>query len=103
MLVLKRKEGQWIYITHASGDVLKFRVYNLCSEFPGRVDIAFDDDDRNFEIQRPEREAFLQHQRDREAGALRAAGDEDRPSASSSTPDPAGLVPPVDRTGRGTP
>ena len=55
MLVLKRKEGQWIDITHKSGDVLRFRVYNLCSEFPGRVDLAFDDAERNFEIQRPER------------------------------------------------
>ena len=55
MLVLKRKEGQWIDITHKSGDILRFRVYNLCSEFPGRVDLAFDDAERNFEIQRPER------------------------------------------------
>ncbi len=55
MLVLKRKEGQWIDVTHKSGDVLRFRVYNLCSEFPGRVNLAFDDAERNFEIQRPER------------------------------------------------
>ena len=55
MLVLKRKEGQWIDVTHKSGDVLRFRVYNLCTEFPGRVNLAFDDAERNFEIQRPER------------------------------------------------
>lgn len=55
MLALKRKEGQWIEVTHTSGDVLRFRVYNLCGEFPGRVDLAFDDPERNFDIQRPER------------------------------------------------
>jgi len=55
MLVLKRKDGQWIEITHKSGDIVRFRVYNLCSDFPGRATLAFDDADRNFEIQRPER------------------------------------------------
>ena len=55
MLVLKRKEGQWIEIVHRSGDVLRFRAYNVCGGFPGRVNLAFEDDARNFEIHRPER------------------------------------------------
>lgn len=55
MLVLKRREGQWVEVIHKSGDVLRMRVYHIDSGPPGRVDIAFDDDPRNFEIQRPER------------------------------------------------
>lgn len=55
MLVLKRKEGQWIELTHRSGDTLRFRVYNIVCDHHGRVNIAFDDPDRHFEIQRPER------------------------------------------------
>lgn len=55
MLVLRRTEGQWVEVTHKSGDTLKFRVYDLCGETPGRVHLAFEDAERNFEIQRPER------------------------------------------------
>jgi hypothetical protein len=55
MLVLKRKEGQWIEVTHRSGDILRFRVYHISSDFPSRVNLAFDDAARNFDIQRPER------------------------------------------------
>ncbi len=55
MLVLRRKEGQWIEVSHRSGDVLRFRVYDICGESPGRVSLAFDDAARNFSIQRPER------------------------------------------------
>lgn len=55
MLVLRRMDGQWVEITHKSGDVLRFRVYDLCNEGPGRAHLAFDDPARNFEIQRPER------------------------------------------------
>ncbi len=55
MLVLRRTEGQWVEVTHRSGDRLRFRVYDLRSEQPGRVHLAFDDAARNFEIQRPER------------------------------------------------
>src|SRR5687768_5002206 len=65
MLVLKRREGQWIDIIHKSGDVLRFRVYNVCGDVPGRVNLAFDDDARNFEIQRPER-AYKGAVRDRD-------------------------------------
>lgn len=55
MLVLKRKDGQWIEVTHRSGDVLRFRVYDICGESPARANLAFDDPERNFSIQRPER------------------------------------------------
>ncbi len=55
MLVLRRKEGQWIEVTHRSGDVLRFRVYDVSGETPGRVNLAFDDPERHFSIQRPER------------------------------------------------
>ena len=56
MLVLRRTDGQWVEVTHAkTGDRLRFRVYDLCAEFPGRVHLAFDDAARNFDIQRPER------------------------------------------------
>lgn len=55
MLVLRRKDGQWIEVTHHSGDVLRFRVYDVCGDEHGRVNLAFDDPDRNFVIQRPER------------------------------------------------
>jgi sRNA-binding carbon storage regulator CsrA len=53
MLVLKRKDGQWINITHAkTGEVVRMHIYNLKN---GQVDIAFDDASRNFDIQRPDR------------------------------------------------
>jgi hypothetical protein len=56
MLVLKRKEGQWIEITHArTGDVLRIRLYDVCGGLPGRANLAFDDPARNFAIERPER------------------------------------------------
>lgn len=57
MLVLKRKEGQWIDIIHRSGDVIRLRVYDIqsASGQPSRANLAFDDSGRNFEIRRPER------------------------------------------------
>ncbi len=55
MLVLRRKEGQWVEITHKSGDTIRVRVYNIRTRPPGQLDLAFDDDDHNFLIQRPER------------------------------------------------
>jgi hypothetical protein len=54
MLVLKRKEGQWIEVTHKSGDKMLIRVYNIRSSFPGQLDLAFDDEGRNFTVRRPE-------------------------------------------------
>ena len=55
MLILKRKDGQWIEVTHRSGDILRFRVYDICGNAQGRANLAFDDPDRNFSIQRLER------------------------------------------------
>lgn len=55
MLVLKRKEGQWIEVIHRSGDVMRVRVYNIRVNSTGQADLAFDDPVRNFEIRRPER------------------------------------------------
>lgn len=55
MLVLKRKEGQWLEVTHRSGDVLRIRVCRIEPGIPGQLNLAFDDEARNFEIERPER------------------------------------------------
>lgn len=58
MLVLNRKEGQWVEITHRSGDVLRIRFYNIQNALEGhrgRLSVAFDDDARNFKVHRPER------------------------------------------------
>lgn len=55
MLVLRRTEGQWVIVTHRSGDVLRIRVYDLCGRSPGAAHLAFDDPPRNFAIERPER------------------------------------------------
>ena len=56
MLVLKRKEGQWVQVTHAaSGDVLRIRVYDINYGTPPRANLAFDDAPRLFTIERPER------------------------------------------------
>ena len=55
MLILRRKEGQWVEITHKSGDAIRIRVCNIRARFPGQLDLAFDDDDRNFSVQRHER------------------------------------------------
>lgn len=55
MLVLRRRDGQWIEVTHRSGDVLWIRVSARDDGRPGSVDLAFDDPDHHFTIQRPER------------------------------------------------
>jgi hypothetical protein len=55
MLILRRKEGQWVDITHKSGDTIRVRVYNIRTRHPGQLDLAFDDEARNFAVQRPER------------------------------------------------
>ena len=55
MLVLKRREGQWVQIVHASGDVLRVRVQQVGVDGQGRVNLVFDDDAFRFTIQRPER------------------------------------------------
>ncbi len=58
MLILRRKEGQWVEITHRSGDVIRIRVCNVRPRYPGQCDLALDDPARNFAIQRPERPAL---------------------------------------------
>jgi sRNA-binding carbon storage regulator CsrA len=55
MLVLQRKEGQWVDVVHKSGDVIRIRVYGIDPESPGRCQLAFDDAPRNFDVRRPER------------------------------------------------
>jgi hypothetical protein len=57
MLVLRRTEGQWVEVTHRSGDVLRIRVYGICGRAPGTAHLAFDDPPRHFVIERPERQA----------------------------------------------
>ena len=64
MLVLKRKEGQWVDIVHKSGDKMRIRVYRIKEGFPSQCDMAFDDQERNFDIQRPERKVHNQPVRD---------------------------------------
>jgi hypothetical protein len=59
MLVLKRKEGQWVEVTHSSGDVMRIRVCQIESGQPGHLNLAFDDSARNFQIERPERKERL--------------------------------------------
>ena len=54
-MILRRKEGQWVEITHRSGDVIRVRVCNIRARHPGQLDLALDDPDHNFVIQRPER------------------------------------------------
>lgn len=62
MLVLKRKEGQWVEVTHRSGDVLRIRVCRIEPGMPGQLNLAFDDDARHFEIERPERKRRAEEQ-----------------------------------------
>ncbi len=59
MLVLKRKEGQWVEVTHHSGDTIRIRVCKIEAGYPAHLNLAFDDDARNFEIERPERRERL--------------------------------------------
>jgi Global regulator protein family len=61
MLVLRRKEGQWIEITHPSGDRVRIRVYNIRSGFPGHLDLAFDDAEHHYTIRRGEHAVPCDH------------------------------------------
>ena len=55
MLILRRKEGQWVEITHhSSGETIRVRVCNIRNQIPGQLDLAFDDPAQNFHIRRPE-------------------------------------------------
>ena len=55
MLVLNRKEGQWVEVTHRSGDVLRIRVAKINKGTGVTVRLDFDDSAHHFEIERPER------------------------------------------------
>jgi hypothetical protein len=55
MLTLNRSEGQLTEVTHRSGDRMRFWVRAITGGDPGRVRLVFEDEARNFEIQRPER------------------------------------------------
>jgi hypothetical protein len=56
MLVLNRKEGQWTEVMDKNGNVLRVRATKIKSGPNGRsVDLVFDDSQRNFFIDRPER------------------------------------------------
>lgn len=51
MLSLRRKEGQWVIVTDKMGNVLNIRVCDIGDK---KVQLLFHDDNRNFEIKRPE-------------------------------------------------
>lgn len=57
MLVLKRRDGQWVEITHvASGETVRVRAYQIDGRTsPPTVNLAFDDDAKHFRIEREER------------------------------------------------
>ena len=56
MLILRRREDQWVEITHReSGNSIRVRVCNIRARYPGQVDLVLDDEAYNFVIQRPER------------------------------------------------
>jgi hypothetical protein len=59
MLVLRRKEREWTTVVHsASGDVMRIFTANIRpggGGLPPVVDLAFEDDARNFTMHRPER------------------------------------------------
>jgi hypothetical protein len=56
MLVLYRKEGQWTEIIHKSGDVIRFKIGEPSeNDRNGRRRVIFDDQERNFDVARPER------------------------------------------------
>ena len=52
------KEGQWVEITHRLGDTIRVRVCNVRGRNAGQIDLAFDDEARNFTVQRPERRPY---------------------------------------------
>lgn len=54
MLALYRKLGQWTHITDPQGNLIRFKVYRSDKDGPDGVRIAFDDDARHFEVNRPE-------------------------------------------------
>jgi len=53
MLILWRKNSQWLTITHReTGQKVRIKVFGICDN---RVGLAFEDIPNNYEIQRDER------------------------------------------------
>lgn len=86
MLVLRRRDGQWLEIVHRSGDVLRLRVYDIKGDAPPRANLAFDDSARHFEIHRPERRRVSRQFESPASGCDRA------PSGEEPIPDEAGTT-----------
>lgn len=58
MLVIKRNKKEWVEITHSSGQTIRIQVQRITHNRKGgptSVYLAFDDDARNFRIDRPDR------------------------------------------------
>ena len=53
MLNIRRKPGQWVEVTHRSGDKMFIRLVR--DPITRALTLCFDDPPRNFEIARPER------------------------------------------------
>lgn len=54
MLVLMRKEKQWIRITDKQGNVLRIQVKGIEPHAISTMKMVFEDKERNFEIHREE-------------------------------------------------
>ncbi len=53
MLMIKRKKGQWIELTHApSGDRISIQLATVCTDGYDTARLAFDDPERRFEVLR---------------------------------------------------
>jgi hypothetical protein len=56
MLLLRRDIGQWVQVTDQEGRILRIQVRRPPAGRRGDIELAFDDDARHFEIDRPERQ-----------------------------------------------
>ncbi len=45
MLILRRKEGDWVEIRDKAGNMIAIRVYNIRHRGVGQCELAFDDPD----------------------------------------------------------
>jgi hypothetical protein len=61
MLVLSRRVGQWVELTHKSGDVIRIKLDRVQKDHQagesGQAWLVFDDAEKNFGIERPGRVA----------------------------------------------
>ena len=58
MLLLRRKEGQWVEV-ECDNKILRIRFINIKD---GKLEVAFDDNERNFSIKRPEAQGLISSQ-----------------------------------------